>query len=699
MAATQLPAIGSTVCNNHVDGTDDHNLPSIAQRNDASTGYEVGDYDDFVSMANIVFSAMRLQAIAGSRCTFVGSTASSFTFNTPEGRVEIGDTVEVFHSQLVGGYRHSWWVTATVKNQITVDAASIRYPTTAISTMTYNADISVGDLVAVRTLGSGTNYAPNQIGIEQLITNLDAESAVKAANIYFGAGQTVEDELADHTTRMNTSMDVGGALKAASVAITNIDTAAMEDEGYAPLTPNGGMELWNAGTANAPAFYTAYNAAVEQSTDAKSGDFAAKVTVTGNSQGMYIDVPNYEAHKGKKIAAALYAKLASGTGQAQIMVYDGITYQQGGGVVLTSTYGEVRCSATVSAAATMLRIYILSVGVGAFSYLVDELAAYNGVLFKGYAPYTTSDAADDVRPHQLLMNSGFYRANNGTLTTEAPDAWAKKGSPVIGFSPDIGEIQLIELSAGGIEQDIGAIDLVADMLEGETVTFSVKLNPSITALHNIWVELEDDGGVTNIEIDPQSCLDGVKCWVTRELAATLTKVVARVYHLTSGGTEYIRVSQACLNIGSRPAPWTGENPSIWNPVSYTWAFDGTVSSFPTQESSPVFVMPADMYPLGISAYWETGAQGSFPFATLEHILRKISDGGSWGDAGIQLDYLTTAAIPGDQIIAMANTSMTAIQNAKIDYNEAIAMQIDQTAGFTGNPKEGTVTLWGYTITL
>ncbi|MCP4541575.1 MAG: hypothetical protein GY832_30965 [Chloroflexi bacterium] len=659
-----------------------------------------GDHSDgnFLDSNN----ALSRRGFFGIDCADNGSIASEcrLTVQTAAGNgglVRAGD--EFIVSDGTG-----WW-----RGQAT-GADDIRFSASDRIQGTDPADFSTGGFID--SLEGEVNLpAVKYIGVNEVATG-NHPNALNGDDIPTSKtdATSLATKTADLDTRMSVSIDAGGALETDAVTLDTLAADTLATEGFEMLISNGGFEIWDKGTSAWAAGWEAWNACVmTQSLTPKSGAYCAQLDFTSSSQGAMCYIRDPTAHAGKDITTTSWIKLASGTGQVRMVMWTGSGWVAGATVTATSSWQQISVTGTVSAAPTEVRLYVTSVTNAVYSILVDEVAPYNGVQQKGYGPYSIPLAADDVRPHQLLFPRSFQGWNNGAGGTDLPDGWEKYGSGTLSISSSTMNSflgNLLNMSSAtanstGVKQDLGQIDRVLAYLKGKTVTFSLLLAGNASTVRDLTIAIVDSAGSTTATVDATEYTSaGKRIWVTHGIDSGATSLEVQIYY--SGGTPgagAVRIGNPLLNIGSRPAPWTGENPSIWNPVSYTWSFDGTVSSFPTQESSPVFVMPADMYPLGISAYWETGAQGSFPFATLEHILRKISDGGSWADAGIQLDYLTTAAIPGDQIIAMALTDLADVQSAKIDYNEAIAMQIDQTAGFTGNPKEGTVTLFGYTITL
>jgi len=511
------------------------------------------------------------------------------------------------------------------------------------------------------------------------------------------------------TARVAGSIEPGGTLSADAVGNATISQDTFTDEGFDPKV-YGEFEEFPAGTKNPPVGVIAKGGAtLEQSTDSETGNYSIEVTTSGIGQGIELIIDGGDKNIGKNLVSTAKVKLVSGSGTVRLVHYDvtgAASFGTGAAHTLTSGWTEVETTPpdTVPAGSNLQHLQLETLS-GSPVFVVDAATCYQGNLEKAASPLVNLD----YRPQNMLFPGGFQRWNNSTAYS--PDGWEKEGSGTLGVSRQYGKAGILDACMGldnttanstGIKQELGEIDAILDYLDGETVTFSVMLMGNVGVTRNLTIEIDDgDGSPATAEVDTTEYPAlARRIWVTKTIDTTPAKLALKIYYSGgSTGSAGIFIGNPLLNIGSRPAPWTGENPSIWNPVSYTWEFDGTITSFPTQEAHPVFVMPADMYPLGISAYWETGAAASFPYPTLEHILRKISDGGSWADAGIQLDYLTTGAAPGDQIIAMALTDLADVQSAKIDYNEAIAMQIDQTAGFVGNPKEGTVTLWGYTIAL
>ena len=556
----------------------------------------------------------------------------------------------------------------------------------------------------------GEAYLPavKYVGINEIATG-NHPNAINGDNI--PASKTDSTSLTAKTaaldTRVSASLDSAGAIKADAIVNDSIDDTTYAEESFRNEVANGGMEEWNAGTSNPPTNYTMIGgASAVQSTDALSGGYSALISSGGIGQGMGTLLSSGAALAGKDMRGQAYAKLASGTGSVRLVMYDGITHHYGDTVILTSNWQRLPVPSTINSSASAVEIWVESTTAPAFTFTLDELSAYAGKKYKGYAAFTTNDAADDVRPHNLLFPRSFQAWNNGNI--DLPDGWEEYGTGTLEISraaDGLGaglRLRNTTANATGIKQSLGGITEILDYLKGKTATFSIDVMGNGTTNRDITIEIDDGVSSTSITFASSEYITAAgRVSLTHTFDSAATEATVSIYYSagSTGGIAAVAFAAPLLNIGSRPALWTGSNPSIWNHHRLMFTAEGTVTPGSAPWNIPRIAASCVLYPLSMTYHARRSGQDSgFPPDTITRRLQKFN-GSAWVDTGLAIDSEAETSIQNNYTLRTAFTDLADVENAKIDYDEVAGFELNETAALAVDPADVTVTVDCYSIAL
>jgi len=645
-------------------------------------------------------NALAVRRGYGIDATDNGSTAIECRLNVltaagNTGLVKSGLTVKVINPGVC------WWeVTCLTDDQIIFDDGDVLDGSPPAD---YSSAAFIDALVIVA-------YDTTRVGVNEIATG-NHLNAINGDNIPSSKTDptSVTAKNAALTIRVAGSIDALGNLVDHSATNATLSQDTFTDEGFNPKV-YGEFEEWPAGTKNPPVGVIAKGGAtLEQSTDSETGNYSIKVTTTGIGQGIELIIVGGDKNIGKNLVSTAKAKLVSGSGTIRLVHYDvtgAASFGTGAAHTLTPAWTEAETTPpdTVPAGSNLQHLIVETLS-GSPVFVIDAATCYQGNLEKAAAPLINLD----YRPQNLLFPGGFQRWNNGAGGTDLPDGWEKFGTGVLNIIRDIGVLGMglyllnNTANATGVQQRLGEITDILNYLKGKTATFSIDVKGSGTTNRNITIQIEDGVNTTSITFASSEYTAAAgRVSLTHAFDSAATEATVSIYYsagLTSG-VSGVAFTAPLLNIGSRPAPWTGENPSIWVPKTYHFQRSGTCDpSISPVRFAQIHTMEADFYPLYIGCHWETGAITSVG-VLLEHILQSAASGAAFADAGLQHDYYNSGAAVTNLITAEAITDMAAVQSAMVPYDEAISILIDETGlGMGTNPQDGNITVSGYGLSL
>ncbi len=631
-----------------------------------------------------------------------GSIVGECRVTTPTG------LFDAEHSVVIGDGTRIWKTAMTADDDLRFDDNDI------VNGAAGPADYSTAgfiDSLVVWSTGSDTTFI--MVDNTEIVLTFDATNALTGDDI--ARSPTNSEVLDTSLTNIETAFDAEhdaatGAHDAGFLEppMVNEDTV-FQEEAWQNIIRYGRFNNWPAGIDSPPEGWEPYGAppAVAQESGAgnvRVGNYSVLITTDGLSQGIKVAVPNFTDYQGKSITASCWVK-QSVAGDVKITIDDGVGATTGAAVTLSGSFQQVIGRRDVDAAASELTIMIHST-VGTPAFYVDEFSAYEGDFLKAHSSHPLEVIAyDDVIPVSLLINGDLGHWWDTTANAGFPDQWehynAADRCTYYTTNPHFGHSCMqVDTNAGvgeGVCQKIGDIDLVLNYLKGKTVCGSCwikELTPGTGK--NFKLQIDDGVGSSFVEFDQDDYADWTRVWVKHNVNAAATVVTLSIQSSTAIVVAGLLADGFCLNIGSCPMPWTGNMPSIWSPVRYTFRAGGSVSDATyLDEAWPV---PEQFYPTRLDIYCLTGpAEVGIP-GTADFYLYTEAAGTAPATTGFYVRVEGEAAPDADGVGATAtqtpdeaNTDVIAEENYLRIYTTYVNV--------IANPSDVNVILTGYTLAL
>ncbi|HUT98429.1 MAG TPA: hypothetical protein VM054_05055 [bacterium] len=361
------------------------------------------------------------------------------------------------------------------------------------------------------------------------------------------------------------------------------------NEGFKNLVDNSSFEFWDAGIYDIPPTGWTFTGGAtsvisQEATIVHQGAYSCKIHSLQNGDMLSRSIVTPGFYANKTLAGYVYLQGAVGR------IVDIYLWGTASGVpgtivtwVLTGGWDRVPFYRVMGADADIQLRIVRNDGTD-FDFYVDTCMIAEGRLKKAWAA-SESDLLvlpNDSAPYNWLLNPNF---DIWQETAEVPMAW----EPFTGVPPTVarnatayfGSYSLsltCAVNGLGISQRIGGIAPVLAYLAGKTVTYSVWVLRAAAASTIYRMQIDDGVGTTENDTDVISYGAWTCISVTRLLDAAPTKIDCNFFRNDAAHGTGVLISNACLNIGSRPLDVIGPTPNVWAPRDYLFWCDGTCAT-------------------------------------------------------------------------------------------------------------------------
>ena len=586
-----------------------------------------------------------------------------------------------------GAGGHAWEVQADADDQFTINAAGRIYG----GVVPNYAALVVADLYW-ETIGS-TNHR-RMVGAAGIalgnapggFTGDDLPRSAAAPGVNVDAALTVVE------ARFGVEHDADGGHTDDFLQNDYIDPEeAFVNEGFVNLLNNSSFEHWNNGIIDiAPDEWEAIlNAASVISRDSVEhfrGDYSCEID--SRATGDYIR-----------------QTLASSSEYANLTLSGSVAIKGDAGRVFSIyLWGDVSGVGTVTMATltggvwdtfyftndmgndTVIQLRIVRDDLTDSVYFTDAADVKVGRLIKdsSLSPFDSVILTDDREPYNFLLNPNF---DHWQETNETPMAWEPYAAGVItiarvGF-PEFGAWRL-DLTPGangeGISQRIGDMGQIRLYLQGKTITYSAYVVGAAATTYRI--QIDDGVGTSENDFDIGGYLTLTRISVTHTVDMAATGIDCNIFRNDAVNGNLISISNACLNVGSRPLDVIGPTPSVWTARDYVFDQSGSVVSGtilgPIQQEIMETVFPTYMSVKVVTA-------GAIALTAFELQINGVASG-----------FVLTLAIAGTDAHEKQAT-LAAVNTDNLAADDYIDIMPTQLGGAL--PQDVRVVLRGYTLTL
>lgn len=452
-----------------------------------------------------------------------------------------------------------------------------------------------------------------------------------------------------------------GALDADVVDNANLaaDTVLIDEDVATIYLNNGGAEVWATGYGFPDGWSGTDSSEVERSQlNLLSEDYSCKWSPSTNGYELYCYVKTdyVTSLQGKSFTAVIPVLMATGRTYTCYIEDDA---GSGGSVATpitgTGSYIYTIRRKTIDAAATFVRIVIKRVDTGGAGYIMylDDLRGSKGTLAKTYIPDPeNSPILNTISQKNFLLSPDFAIWNYSVAGGETLGIWEDQSADASAFvkstTTTFGHTSCqmtTTKNAGGIKQAIGSVTPILNYLKSKTICFSVHIAQGAASNGDYCVFINDGVSESLISFNVAD-ITGHRVFVshTMDASSTICDVGVRRRDVDYTANVAMRLSGACLNLGSTPP----DNPelieSVWHRNQYVFQASGSVANNKYVALADNILNPVQAYEypfiLDISAFaGPIKATGG----TSDYILYAAAEGSAPVTTGFQVSLANLGA--------------------------------------------------------